>query len=132
MRFFEEQWHAEQQHHAKMLEMQRMEHEKAWDSAQIAYQADQWAQEHEFNQIYENADKETTVDPETEQQVIKGSATQMMEVMMKDPEERFQNSKFLQFLSKLNNGEYKIVGNELISDPEQVKADEQGKNLFFL
>lgn len=131
MKFFEEQWHAEQLHNQKMMEIQKLEHEKAWESSQIAHQSEMWAQEHEFNQIYENVEKEANVDPEIEQQVIKGSATQMMDVMMKDPEERFQNSKFLQFLGKINSGEYKIVQNELIIDPEKVKSSEEGKILIY-
>lgn len=126
MKFFEDQWQAEQLHHQKMMEMQQFEHEKVWESAQVAHQSEMWAQEHELNQIYENVEKEVNVDPETEQQVIKGSANQMMDVMRKDPEERFQNSKFLQFLSKINDGEYKIVKNELIIDPEKFKTNEQG------
>lgn len=42
----------------------------------------------------------------------------MMDLMSMDPDPKFQNSQFLQFLSKLKTGEYKIEKNQLIVNPQ--------------
>lgn len=42
----------------------------------------------------------------------------MMDVMANDPDPKFQNSQFLQFLRKIKTGEHKIENNKLITNPE--------------
>ena len=43
----------------------------------------------------------------------------MLEVMMNDPDPRFKNSQFLQFLQKVKTGELIIEGKELkVGKPE--------------
>jgi hypothetical protein len=45
---------------------------------------------------------------EEEQQNILNSSSSMLEVMMNDPDPRFQNSQFLHFLNRLKTGELVI------------------------
>lgn len=56
----------------------------------------------------------------------------MLDVMMNDPDPRFQNSEFLQFLKKVKTGELIIEGKELrAGKPEELmegnwnKAEQQ-------
>ena len=61
------------------------------------------------------ADAEADVDLKLqEDEVIKEVSGNMVELMSMDPDPKFQNSQFLQFLSKLKTGEFKIEKNQLI------------------
>ena len=44
-----------------------------------------------------------TVTKEAEQESIMNSSSSMLEVMMNDPDPRFQNSEFLHFLKRIQN-----------------------------
>jgi len=115
----EDQWHMEQKHHEEMMKMAQ---ENAWQEANEQHKAEQWAEKFQMNQAFEEAKNEVqqeVKDPAHEQNVIKQSAIEMIDVMKNDPEERFQNSKFLQFLMKLDTGELKIENNQLIVNQTQ-------------
>ena len=56
---------------------------------------------------------------EDEQRNILNSSNSMLEVMMNDPDPRFQNSEFLHFLKRINKGELVIQGKEI----KEVKED---------
>ena len=47
----------------------------------------------------------------------------LVEMMSKDADPRFRNSKFLDFLKKVNSGEYELTqNNQLIEHPEKAEA----------
>lgn len=50
--------------------------------------------------------------------MIKEVSGNMIELMSQDPDPKFQNSQFLQFLAKLKSGEYAIKDKQLIVNPE--------------
>ena len=111
----------------EMLKLQEFENQKAWESANAQYNAEQWVEELHMNEVYQNSQNEVErkIDPETEQQTIKKAAFDMIDVMKNDPDPKFKNSKFLEFLMKVNTGEYKIQNNELIvKDPQNVTQEE--------
>ena len=122
MKMMEEQWLMDQKHHEEMM---RMAHENAWQEAGEQHKAEQWAEKFQMNQAFEEAknevEQQVNKDPNHEQSVIKQSAVEMIEVMKNDPEERFKNSKFLQFLMKLDTGELKIENNQLIANKPQTE-----------
>lgn len=116
LKMMEEQWNMDQKHHEEMMKMQS---ELAWNEANNQYKAENWAEKFQMEQAFEESKQDVvneTKDPNQEQKVIKQSAIEMIEVMKNDPEERFQNSKFLQFLMKLDTGELKIENNQLIGN----------------
>ena len=51
---------------------------------------------------------EAKISKEEEQQNILNSSDSMLEVMMNDPDPRFQNSQFLHFLKRIKEGEVVI------------------------
>lgn len=61
--------------------------------------------------------------PVDEEQVVKDAATDMIAVMQADQDPKFQNSKFLQFLKKLESGEYKIENNQLLKKNPEVNEE---------
>lgn len=68
-----------------------------------------------MQQAFEQAQNEELLkDPAFEQATIKQAATDIMEVMAQDPDPKFKNSKFFEFMNKLKTGEYKIEDNQLI------------------
>ena len=125
MKMMEEQWMADQKHHEEMMKMNQ---ENAWNEANTQYKAEQWAEKFQMEQAFEEAKQETNQvkDANQEQNVIKQSAIEMIEVMKNDPEDRFKNSKFLQFLMKLDTGEFKIENNQLLVNAPQM---DENKNL---
>lgn len=130
MKMMEEQWIHEQKHHEEMM---KLAHENAWNEANEMYKADKWAEGFQMDQAFQDAQKEVEIqnkDPLDEQKIIKKSAIEMIEVMKNDPEERFQNSKFLQFLMKLDTGEYKIEGNQLITNNGKSKEEQVLDQIF--
>lgn len=52
----------------------------------------------------------------------------MLEVMMNDPDPRFQNSQFLHFLKRINKGEVVIEGKEIKEVKPDTAAMEQAWN----
>ncbi|MCB0369016.1 MAG: hypothetical protein KDD45_06065 [Bdellovibrionales bacterium] len=54
--------------------------------------------------------EEAKISKEEEQRNILNSSESMLEVMMNDPDPRFQNSQFLHFLKRINKGEVVIEG----------------------
>jgi peroxin-5 len=45
---------------------------------------------------------------------VKEAASDMMQMMANDPDPKFQNSKFLSFLKKINDGNLTIVNKQLL------------------
>lgn len=58
----------------------------------------------------ENTFEEAKISKEEEQKNILDSSSSMLEVMMNDPDPRFQNSQFLHFLKRIQQGEIVIEG----------------------
>jgi hypothetical protein len=58
----------------------------------------------------ENAFENAELTYDQEQKNILNSSESMMNVMMSDPDPRFQNSKFIHFLKRIKNGEVVIHG----------------------
>ncbi len=58
----------------------------------------------------ENTFEEAKITKEEEQKNILDSSSSMLEVMMNDPDPRFQNSQFLHFLKRIQQGEIVIEG----------------------
>ena len=56
----------------------------------------------------DNTFTEAKVSYEEEQKNIMNSSESMLEVMMNDPDPRFQNSQFLHFLKRIQKGEVVI------------------------
>lgn len=50
---------------------------------------------------------------EEEQKNIMNSSGSMLEVMMNDPDPRFQNSQFLHFLKRIQKGDVVIEGKQM-------------------
>ena len=57
-----------------------------------------------------------------EQEVIQQATGGMMEVMANDPDPKFQNSQFLQFLKKIKSGEVTIKNNQMYVNPQAQPA----------
>ena len=57
--------------------------------------------------------EDATAIHENEQKSILDSSSSMLQVMMNDPDPRFQNSQFLNFLGRIQKGEVVIEGKEL-------------------
>ena len=72
-------------------------------------QAQNWGNE----LAMENGFEEAKITKEQEQKNIHDSSESMLEVMMNDPDPRFQNSQFLHFLKRINKGEVVIEGKEI-------------------
>eukprot|EP01017_Pseudomicrothorax_dubius_P007983 TRINITY_DN12582_c0_g1_i1.p1 TRINITY_DN12582_c0_g1~~TRINITY_DN12582_c0_g1_i1.p1 ORF type:complete len:661 (-),score=173.37 TRINITY_DN12582_c0_g1_i1:114-2096(-) len=92
---------------------------------EINRQANTWvaeAQQERMEAIFKES-TEQQMDDNQKQETIRQAAGDMMEVMLNDPDPKFQNSKFLQFLGKLNTGEYKIQENELIVSEAAPKVE---------
>lgn len=67
----------------------------------------------------ENAFEAAKISQEEEQNNILNSSESMLEVMMNDPDPRFQNSQFLHFLKRIQKGDVVIEGKEI----KEVKPD---------
>jgi len=143
---FHEAWHAEQRDIIEREKIREFEARKAWEEAQVMAEkkeiqemANQWMNAYydpeeqglaeEFDKAWASGEEEVRkMENKLEQDVIKDAASDMVRVMMADPDPKFQNSKFLQFLKKLETGEYKIQGNELIKgEPDQQSAPPEFK-----
>lgn len=103
--------------------MQQMQ----WTQAQGEMKAQEWQMQQQFEQmrIEEEAERwknemkmeggfeEAKLSYEEEQANILNSSNSMLEVMMNDPDPRFQNSQFLHFLKRIQKGELVIEGKEI-------------------
>ena len=130
MKMMEEQWLLEQKHNEDMMKMAQ---DNAWTEANQQFKADQWAEKFQMEQVFEEAKQEVQQeikDPTQEQNVIKQSAIEMIEVMKNDPEDRFKNSKFLQFLVKLDTVEYKIENNQLLVNSKPQNEEQKLEDIF--
>ena len=63
--------------------------------------------------------QDAKISKEEEQKNILNSSQSMLEVMMNDPDPRFQNSQFLHFLKRIQKGEVVIQGKDI----KEVKPD---------
>lgn len=54
----------------------------------------------------------------------------MFDLMQKDEDPRFKESKFLSFLSKLKNGDVKIVGDKLVELKQEESKDKSGEQIY--
>ena len=57
--------------------------------------------------------QDAKISKEEEQKNILNSSQSMLEVMMNDPDPRFQNSQFLHFLKRIQKGEVVIQGKDI-------------------
>lgn len=92
-----------------------------WKDAKINAAAHDWeadyTKEYGMDKELEEAFKAARAEVEgkkDEEQVVKESANYMVDVLENDPDPRFQNSKLLSLLKKLQTGEYQIKDNQLI------------------
>lgn len=134
----------------EMLEAQRMMHEMAFNEAKL-HEAEiaamergkmeemhrvmqtEWENEKSkewasnYAQIEAEKSYASVFDEEkaklAEEEHGKEAVNEMMQVMMMDPDPKFQNSKFLSFLKKINTGEYEIKEGELVEHPERAMAE---------
>lgn len=118
------------QQHMMMLQ------QKEWEQSHEEMKLQQWRMQQEFEQIslsqeaekwknelaMENGFQEAKVSREEEQNNILNSSSSMLEVMMNDPDPRFQNSQFLHFLKRIQKGEVVIEGKEI----REVQPDNEG------
>lgn len=76
----------------------------------------------------ENGFTQAKISKEQEQKNIHDSSESMLEVMMNDPDPRFQNSQFLHFLKRINKGQVVIEGKEIREVQPDVAAMENAWN----
>ena len=110
-----------------------------WANAEIQYEAKNWKNdfvdeeykglEGELEAAFKDAEGLVNQNKE-EGEIVKESANHMINVMQSDPDPRFQNSRLLHFLKKLETGEYEIKENQLIENngPEAQKDLEKAWN----
>ncbi|CAD8150419.1 unnamed protein product [Paramecium octaurelia] len=100
----------EQRKYEQAMIQQQMMMDFQWQQAEIQYQADQMAQEYLFQEAYENAE-----DLQAQSEKSQRFADDLVQALEKDPDPRFQQSKFLRFMKDIQNGNLKLVGNELLT-----------------
>lgn len=61
----------------------------------------------------EDAFKSAELTYDQEQNNILNSSSSMLDVMMNDPDPRFQNSQFLNFLKRIQKGDVVITGKQI-------------------
>eukprot|EP01016_Furgasonia_blochmanni_P050659 TRINITY_DN785_c0_g8_i1.p1 TRINITY_DN785_c0_g8~~TRINITY_DN785_c0_g8_i1.p1 ORF type:complete len:741 (-),score=247.46 TRINITY_DN785_c0_g8_i1:79-1968(-) len=129
-------WNVEQAKYEEQRRMMMFEQERIWkESERLAKEAALQKEAEVFaNELLDDhhkelmgeafGDAEKGVDEGgNEQENIKRAANDMIEVMMNDPDPKFRNSKFLQFLKKIDTGEYKIENNELLVDETKASGE---------
>jgi peroxin-5 len=79
---------------------QQMAMQQQFENASLQHEANSWTNE----KIMEDQHSHAKVSFEEEQKSILNSSSSMLDVMMNDPDPRFQNSEFLGFLKKIQNG----------------------------
>jgi peroxin-5 len=108
-----------------------------WSQAQESQMQDQWADQltHETNQArfaqMEStfAESEAIVDQEIAEANPQAATGDLMSQMMSDPDPKFRQSKFLQFIQNVNKGNFEINENELIKhkeEPLELLGDKEG------
>ncbi|CAK80273.1 unnamed protein product (macronuclear) [Paramecium tetraurelia] len=110
----------EQRNYEQAMMQQQMMMDFQWQQAEIQYQADQMAQEYQFQEAYENAE-----DLQMQSEKSQKYADDLVQALEKDPDPRFQQSKFLRFMKDIQNGNLKLVGNELLHI-EGIQTFEEG------
>lgn len=100
-------------HEEKANEERQMQHQ--FEQMRLQNEGENWANELSM----ENGFAEAKVSKEEEQRNIANSSSSMLNVMMSDPDPRFQNSQFLHFLKRIEGGEIVIEGKEI----KEVKPD---------
>lgn len=76
-----------QMEHQQFVQQQQMMMQQQWREAELQHEAAQFAQEFKFQETWDNA--ETALDEEQKQKVIQNAATDMMQLMMDDPDPKF-------------------------------------------
>jgi peroxin-5 len=123
--FIEGKLHEEamMQHHLAMEQQWKaqMEHEMMKDWSKEFIQNDVLAaREKVFNEAFDQAKQEVESKEKNNQEATGG----LISLMMNDPDPKFQNSKFLDFLKKVNTGEFEVrEDNTLIHHPEKAKVE---------
>lgn len=79
---------------------------KQFENIKLQQDAEHWQNELLMQDAFKNA--EITYDQE--QKNILNSSQSMLNVMMNDPDPRFQNSQFLHFLRRIQDGDVVIHG----------------------
>ncbi len=88
-----------------MIRNQHMQMEQQFEAMKLAEELKQEHMEEQHKQVVHNYENE-------QKNIIKSSGS-MLEVMMSDPDPRFQNSKFLHFLKRIQDKEIVIEGKEI-------------------
>jgi len=131
-RMMQQQWDKEQAIYRQQMMEFAKNRENMWkDAEQKAYEeaimqeSKAWMEDYvklenqnekALEDAFDAADKE--VDKELyEQEAMKEMSANMMETMLQDPDPKFQNSQFLQFLGKIKSGEFTIKDKQLIVNP---------------
>jgi peroxin-5 len=105
-------------HEQEQVMLEKMMGEQ-WKDAKLQAEVNDWKGEFmdkELEDAFEKAQK--LVEKKDEDTVIKESSNYMVDVMESDPDPRFQSSKLLEMLKKLQSGAYQIKDNELIKNHE--------------
>jgi tetratricopeptide (TPR) repeat protein len=88
--------------------------EKAWNHSN--HLDDAW--NHDLEEEWKQA--QVNLDPKAEQQVIKDSALNIINVLQSQGDPKFTNSEFFKFVSKIHTGQVKIQGDQIIENFEDV------------
>ena len=83
--------------------------QQQFEQMRIEEEAQRWKNEMKMDVGFDQA----KVTYEEEQANILNSSSSMLDVMMNDPDPRFQNSQFLHFLKRIQKGEVVIEGKEI-------------------
>jgi peroxin-5 len=141
-RMLQEQWFREENMINEQRRMMEFQNEVAWREAQqhtekqeIQERMNQYTdefiklqEEENFQDAYEQAEAEYEFQKNqnvNEQEVIKDAANDMLQVMQADPDPKFQQSKFLDFLKKIESGAFKIENNQLIKNEGEQNSEFQ-------
>lgn len=89
--------------------------QQEFEQISLMKNAEDWENELAMEKGFEEA----KLSKEEEQKNIMNSSESMLEVMMNDPDPRFQNSQFLGFLKRIQKGDVVIEGKEI----KEVKPD---------
>lgn len=98
--------------------------QQQFEQMRIEEEAQRWKDQLQMEGGFEAA----KVSYEEEQANILNSSSSMLEVMMNDPDPRFQNSQFLHFLKRIQKGELVIEGKEIRETKPDLEAMDKAWN----
>lgn len=83
-----------------------------------------------FKKDVQKTDEQVETQQEPEEDHLEATS-ELIETMMMDPEPKFRESEFLEFLKKVRSGEYEIKNNEIIVHPEKANAQQFPETVAF-